>query len=308
VNEKDRLERRLLRAMADAIRDFDLVGDGDRILVAVSGGKDSYGLLHLLLALRARAPVAFDLVAVNLDQGHPGFPADVLRRHFEGLGVPHRMLKQDTYAIVKRLVPEGKTYCPVCSRLRRGILYNAAVELGCNKIALGHHRDDLIETLLMSAFYTGALKTMPPKLFSDDGRNVVIRPLCYAAEEDLARFAELERFPIIPCDLCGSQENLKRKQVKRLIAELAASNRAIKGNLLNATRNVVATHLLDRDLLGKLRSTGKDPWIDEDELGCGTTEGAGEVISLGPPPEPKEAAEDGNALAGRGLARPDAGR
>jgi tRNA 2-thiocytidine biosynthesis protein TtcA len=182
MTEVERLERRLLRAASRAIEDFGLVEDGDRILVAVSGGKDSYGLLHVLLRLRERAPVDFELVAVNLDQGHPGYPAHAVEAHFRAVGVPYRMLREDTISIVKRLVPEGGTYCSACSRLRRGILYTAAVEMRCTKIALGHHRDDLVETLLLSALYSGALKSMPAKLVSRDGRNVVIRPLCYAAE------------------------------------------------------------------------------------------------------------------------------
>jgi tRNA 2-thiocytidine biosynthesis protein TtcA len=271
-----RLERRLLRAASRAIRDFDLVEEGDRILVAISGGKDSYTLLHVLMRLRERAPVAFDLVAVNLDQGQPGFPAHVLEEHFRAVGVPYRMLSKDTYSIVKRLVPEGNTTCPVCSRLRRGILYNAAVEMGCTKIALGHHRDDLVETLLMSALYAGALKSMPPKLRSDDRRNVVIRPLCYAAEEDIAAFAAAMRFPIVPCDLCGSQPNLRRRRVKELIAELSREHPAVKGNLLNALGKVVPSHLLDRDLLARLGEVpGADPWVDEDSAdGCTTDAGA----------------------------------
>jgi tRNA 2-thiocytidine biosynthesis protein TtcA len=260
-----RLERRLLRAASRAIRDFDLVEEGDRILVAVSGGKDSYTLLHVLLRLRERAPVDFDLVAVNLDQGQPGFPGHVLEEHFRAVGVPYRMLSKDTYSIVKRLVPEGKTTCPVCSRLRRGILYNAAVELGCTKIALGHHREDLVETLLMSALYSGALKSMPPRLRSDDGRNVVIRPLSYAAEEDIAAFAAAMRFPIVPCDLCGSQPNLRRRRVKELLAQLSREHPAVKGNLLNALGKVVPSHLLDRGLLARLGEVpGADPWVEDD--------------------------------------------
>jgi tRNA 2-thiocytidine biosynthesis protein TtcA len=270
---KDRaaLERRLLRAMSRAVEDFRLIEEGDRILVAVSGGKDSLTMLHLLQRLRERAPVAFDLLAVNLDQGQPGFPADVLRAHLASVGVPHRMLRRDTYSVVKRLVPEGKTTCPVCSRLRRGILYDAAVELGCSKIALGHHRDDLVETLLLSALYSGALRSMPPRLRSDDGRNVVIRPLCYAAEEEIAAFAEAMRFPVIPCDLCGSQPNLRRKRVKSLLRELSAENPAVKGNLLHALGKVVPSHLMDRDLLARLGAAGgHDPWIDGDgDEACG---------------------------------------
>jgi tRNA 2-thiocytidine biosynthesis protein TtcA len=250
MNETERLERRLLRDTARAIEDFGLVEDGDKILVAVSGGKDSYAL-H------------FDLVAVNLDQGHPGFPAHVLEEHFRSVGVPYRMLRQDTLTTVKRLVPEGETSCSVCSRLRRGILYNAAVEMGCNKIALGHHRDDLIETLLMSALYAGRLMTMPVKLLSDDGRNVVIRPLAYAAEEEIAAFAALMRFPVVPCDLCGSQPNLMRKRVKALLSELSVEHPAVKGNLLSALSRVVPSHLLDRDLQARLGEvSGRDPWLD----------------------------------------------
>ncbi|HET7824127.1 MAG TPA: tRNA 2-thiocytidine(32) synthetase TtcA [Anaeromyxobacter sp.] len=280
MDEVARLERRLLRAAADAIADFALVEDGDKILVAVSGGKDSWTLLHLLLRLRERAPIRFDLVAVNLDQGQPGYPAHVVEEHLRSIGVPYRMLVRDTYSVVRRLVPEGKTTCPVCSRLRRGVLYGAAVEMGCTKIALGHHRDDLIETLLLSALYAGALKSMPPKLRSQDGRNVVIRPLCYAAEEDIAAFAAAMKFPIVPCDLCGSQPNLRRKRVKALLAELSREHPAVKGNLLNALGNVVASHLLDRELRRKLaESTGAAPWIDEDD-GDACADPAGGVVRM----------------------------
>jgi tRNA 2-thiocytidine biosynthesis protein TtcA len=263
--DQGKLERRLLRAAAEAVHDFDLISEGDRIMVAVSGGKDSYTLLHVLMKMRERAPIDFELVAVNLDQGQPGYPAEVLERYLASLGIPYKMLKQDTYAIVRRLVPEGKTTCPVCSRLRRGILYNAAVELGCTKIALGHHREDLIETLLLSALYSGALRSMPAKLRSDDGRNVVIRPLCYAPEQEIAAFAEFMKFPIIPCDLCGSQPNLRRKRVKRLIDELAAEHKAVRGNLLNSLRKVVPSHLLDPKLSALAASSGSDPWIDEED-------------------------------------------
>jgi tRNA 2-thiocytidine biosynthesis protein TtcA len=269
MTQVERLERRLLRAASRAIQDFGLVEAGDRILVAVSGGKDSYGLLHVLLRLRERAPVPFDLVAVNLDQGHPGYPAHVVEAHFRAVGVPYRMLREDTLSVVRRLVPDGGTYCSACSRLRRGILYTAAAGMGCTKIALGHHRDDLVETLLLSALYSGALRSMPARLESRDGRNVVIRPLCYAAEEDLAAFAEAMRFPVVPCDLCGSQPNLRRKRVKRLLAELSAEHPAVKGNLLHALANVVPGHLLDRDLLRRLgEAAGDDPWMEEDEP-CG---------------------------------------
>ncbi|MBS2027327.1 MAG: tRNA 2-thiocytidine(32) synthetase TtcA [Deltaproteobacteria bacterium] len=258
------LEARLLNHVGKAIADFGLIKGGDRIMVGISGGKDSYTLLHLLRRLAAKSPEKFEIVAVNLDQGHPGFPAHVLEDYFKAEGVAYKMLKQDTYSIVKRLVPEGKTYCSVCSKLRRGILYTAARELNCNKIALGHHREDLIETLLMSALYSGSLKSMPPFLRSKDGRNVVIRPMCYAPEDEIAEFAKQMAFPIIPCNLCGSQE-LMRTKVKRLIRDLHAENRQVKGNLLNALTNVVPSHLMDKKLfdVGELR--GNDPWLDGDE-------------------------------------------
>ncbi len=270
MDEVARLEKRILRAAAEAIQDFGLVEHGDRILVAVSGGKDSYTLLHVLMRLRERAPIDFDLVAVNLDQGQPGFPAHVVEGHLRAVGVPYRMIARDTYSVVRRLVPEGKAACSVCSRLRRGVLYGAAIEMGCTKIALGHHRDDLVETLLLSALYSGALKSMPPKLRAKDGRNVVVRPLAYAAEEDIAAFAAAMRFPVVPCDLCGSQPNLRRRRVKELLAELSAEHPSVKGNLLHALGRVVPSHLLDRDLQRALAdATGSDPWLDaEDEDVC----------------------------------------
>jgi len=276
MDETVRLEKRILRAAGDAIADFALVEAGDRIMVAVSGGKDSYTLLHVLMRLRERAPIDFDLVAVNLDQGQPGYPAQVVEAHLKSVGVPYRMLVRDTYSVVRRLVPEGKTTCPVCSRLRRGVLYDAAVEMGCTKIALGHHRDDLVETLLLSALYSGALASMPPRLRANDGRNVVIRPLCYAAEEDIAAFAEAKGFPVVPCDLCGSQPNLRRKRVKALLAELSREHPSVKGNLLAALGHVVPSHLLDRDLARRLAEAGgADPWLDaeDEEAGCETPAG-----------------------------------
>jgi tRNA 2-thiocytidine biosynthesis protein TtcA len=254
------LEKRLLRDAGRAIADFRMIEPGDRILVGISGGKDSFTLLHLLQSLRRSAPVDFSLVACNLDQGHPGFPGAQLESYLRGTGVEVLMLREDTYRIVKRLVPEGKTACSVCSRLRRGILYNAAQERGCSKIALGHHRDDLIESLLLSMFFSGKLRSMPPRLRSDDGRNVVIRPLCYAAESDIAAFAAEMRFPIIPCDLCGSQENLQRKRVKKLLSDLEAEHPGVRASLLGAMGNVMPEHLLDRRLLREER--GPDPWID----------------------------------------------
>lgn len=239
-----RLEKRLLGLVARASSDFALLEPGDRVMVALSGGKDSHALLRLLELTRRRAPFEFSLVAVNLDQGHPGFPAHVLPEYLEREGYAFRIVKEDTYSIVQDKVPAGKTTCALCSRLRRGILYNVAAELGATKIALGHHRDDVIETLLLNLFYAGQIKAMPPRLVSDDGRNVVIRPLVYCAEAEIAEYAEERAFPIIPCDLCGSQPNLQRQQVKRLIAELAAQNPNVPGNLLAALGNVRPTHLL----------------------------------------------------------------
>ncbi len=268
MQDVERLEKRIIRATAQAILDFGLVVEGDRILVGCSGGKDSYTLLHVLMRLRERAPIDFELVAVNLDQGQPGFPAEVVEGHFKAVGVPYRMVRRELWSEVQRLVPPGKTACSVCSRLRRGVLYNVAAEMGCTKIALGHHRDDFVETLLLNALYAGSLKAMPALLRSDDGRNTVIRPLVYAAEEDIAAFAAGMDFPIVPCDVCGSQPQLRRKRVKALLAELSAEHPSVKANLLNALGKVVPTHLLDRGLAAQVaQATGRDPWIDGEEAG-----------------------------------------
>jgi len=257
--EANKLKKRLRRQVGEAIGDFGLIEPGDRVMVALSGGKDSYGLLDILRSLADRAPFAFELIAVNLDQKQPGFPADVLPRYLEGLGVPFRIAHQDTYSVVKRVIPEGATMCSLCSRLRRGVLYRVAGELGATKIALGHHRDDILATFFLNLFFGGKLKTMPPKLVSDDGRRVVIRPLAYVRERDLARYADLMRFPIIPCNLCGSQEHLQRKQVTAMLRDWEKRIPGRIESVCNALETVVPSHLMDRSLFdfAAVRATGR---------------------------------------------------
>ncbi len=242
------LERKLARAMSRAIAEYRMIADGDRILVAVSGGKDSYTMLHLLRALAGKAPVRFALKVVNIDQGHPGFPAELIAGYMEREGFDFLMVHEDTYSIVTEKIPEGKTYCSLCSRLRRGVLYRVASELGCNKIALGHHRDDALQTLLLNLLFAGQLASMPPKLVGDHGRHVVIRPLVYCAEEDIAAFSALKKFPIVPCDLCGSQDNLQRKIVGDMISEWERRRPGTKAVMLAALRNVRPSQLFDAGL------------------------------------------------------------
>src|SRR5690349_3199429 len=246
--ELAKLRKRLRRQVGEAIADYAMIDDGDRVMVCLSGGKDSYGLLDILLSLQRRSPHPFEIVAVNLDQKQPGFPADVLPRYLAHRGVAFRIVEQDTYGVVKRLIPEGATMCSLCSRLRRGVLYRVATEIGATKIALGHHRDDLLATFFLNLFHGGKLKTMPPKLVSDDGKHVMIRPLAYVRERDLARYAKAMEFPLIPCTLCGSQETLQRKQVSAMLADWQKRHPGRAESIFNALSNVVTTHLLDRRL------------------------------------------------------------
>jgi tRNA 2-thiocytidine biosynthesis protein TtcA len=279
--ETHKLSKRLHRQVGQAITDYRMIEAGDKVMVCLSGGKDSYAMLDVLLALRERAPVPFELIAVNLDQKQPGFPAEVLPDYLRSRGVPFHIETRDTYSTVKRLIPEGKTMCSLCSRLRRGILYRVAGELGASKIALGHHRDDFLGTIFLNMFFGGKLKGMPPKLVSDDGRHTIIRPLAYVAETDLERWAEHRQFPIIPCSLCGSQENLQRVQMKQMLRDWDKKFPGRIDNMHRAFANVVPSHLLDRQLFpfeallpSGQPDAGGDKAFDEDEADCAAPTGA----------------------------------
>jgi len=257
--ENAKLAKRLRRQVGQAIADYSMIEAGDKVMVCLSGGKDSYAMLDVLMRLREKSPVPFELVAVNLDQRHPGFPEHVLPDYLASVGVPFRIEVQDTYSVVKRVIPEGATMCGLCSRLRRGVLYRVASELGATKIALGHHRDDIIETFFLNLFHGGKLKAMPPKLVSDDGKHVVIRPLAYVEESDLEEYARLRAFPIIPCDLCGSQEQLQRKQVKEMLRDWEKKQPGRVESIFGALGNIAPSHLLDRSLhdFASIEATGE---------------------------------------------------
>ena len=258
-NNFKKLQAQLRNSVGKAIADYRMIEDGDRVMVCLSGGKDSYTLLDILLSLQRSAPVSFELIAVNLDQKQPGFPAEVLPRYLESLGVPYRVIEQNTYGVVKRVIPQGKTMCGLCSRLRRGALYRFAAENGITKVALGHHRDDIVETLFLNMFFGGRLKAMPPKLKSEDGRHIVIRPLAYVAERDIERYAAAREFPIIPCTLCGSQPNLQRAAVKSMLKEWEAKFPGRAESIFSSIRHVSASQLADTALFdfGALTAEGQ---------------------------------------------------
>ncbi|MEY3799095.1 MAG: hypothetical protein RLZZ406_396 [Pseudomonadota bacterium] len=285
IFEENKLEKKLCRLVGQAIGDFGMIEDGDKVMVCVSGGKDSYAMLDILMKLRERAPINFEIVAINLDQKQPNFPAETLPSYLKNLGIQFHIEEQDTYSIVKRVIPEGKTTCGLCSRLRRGILYRVADELGATKIALGHHRDDILETLMLNMFYAGKLKAMPPKLRSDDGKHIVIRPLAYVPEKLLERYAQDMNFPIIPCDLCGSQPNLQRQVMKEMLRDWEKKHPGRVENLFRSMHHIVPSHLMDgeafdfqnleisTELSGIAARSSGDKAIDEaelDELACGT--------------------------------------
>jgi tRNA 2-thiocytidine biosynthesis protein TtcA len=280
IYEANKLRKRLRGLTGKAIADFDMIGAGDRVMVCLSGGKDSYALLDVLLSLREHAPVDFEIVAFNLDQRHPGYPAQVLPDYLSGLGVPFRIQEQDTYSVVKRLIPEGKTMCGLCSRLRRGAIYRVAKEMGATRIALGHHRDDILQTFFLNLFFGGKLKAMPPKLVSDDGQHIVIRPLAYVGEDDLSRYADAKQFPIIPCDLCGSQDNLQRQQVKAMMLEWEKKHPGRMETIFNSLTSVQASHLLDRGLFDFAGLKTQPTPFSEDDLAFDETPLAERVVPL----------------------------
>ncbi len=284
--EHNKLAKRLRRQVGEAIADFNMIEANDRVMVCLSGGKDSYALLDVLLGLKEKSPVPFEIVAFNLDQKHPGYPEHILPDYLTGLGIPFRIEQQDTYSTVKRVIPEGKTMCSLCSRLRRGVIYRVATELGATKIALGHHRDDIVQTFFLNAFFGSKLKAMPPKLVSDNGKHIVIRPLAYVDERDLESYADLKAFPIIPCDLCGSQDNLQRQQVKLMLRDWDKKFPGRIENIFRALSNVASSHLLDRTLhdFANLRATGVadndgDKVFDEEAL-CAPPATTARVISF----------------------------
>lgn len=258
IYENNKLHKRLRAAVGKAIGDYSMIEDNDVVMVCLSGGKDSYAMLDILMSLQKSAPISFKLVAVNLDQGQPGFPKEILPNYLESLGVEYKIITEDTYSTVKRVVPEGKTTCGLCSRLRRGILYRVAKEIGATKIALGHHRDDILETLFLNMFYGGKLKGMPAKLISDDGNNIVIRPMAYCVEKDLIRYAEIKEFPIIPCNLCGSQPNLQRQVIKEMLNEWQKKHPGRVESMFRAMQNIIPSHLMDTTKydFANLKSTG----------------------------------------------------
>jgi len=265
VYEGNKLAKRLRRQVGEAIADFGMIRAGDKVMVCLSGGKDSYALLDILLSLKQHAPIDFEIVAVNLDQKHPGFPAEVLPEYLTAVGVPFRIIEQDTYSVVKRVIPEGKTMCSLCSRLRRGALYRVAKEIGATRIALGHHRDDILETFFLNLFHGGRLKAMPPKLVSDDGAHIVIRPLAYCKEQDLEEYAKIRAFPIIPCNLCGSQENLQRQVVKDMMREWQKKFPGRLETMFASLQRVSPSHLLDAQQFDfKNLKTQSDAYLDGD--------------------------------------------
>ncbi|HEK0746126.1 TPA: tRNA 2-thiocytidine(32) synthetase TtcA [Proteus mirabilis] len=269
----NKLQKRLRRNVGQAVADFNMIEDGDKIMVCLSGGKDSYTLLSILMNLQKSAPIQFSLIAVNLDQKQPGFPEHILPEYLEQLGVEYKIVEENTYGIVKEIIPEGKTTCSLCSRLRRGILYRTATEVGATKIALGHHRDDILETLFLNMFYGGKLKGMPPKLMSDDGKHIIIRPLAYAREKDIERFAQAKNFPIIPCNLCGSQPNLQRQVIKEMLRDWDKRYPGRIETMFRATQNIVPSHLCDTQLFdfanikqGDEIINGGDLAFDKDDI------------------------------------------